>query len=84
MHRRELLLILLFYLFMALAYFFALVIDTGINYHAWPVTINYTLKGGLTIPLWWLFFKGLKKQEGKKQLFETVILRTRVVFLLFP
>ena len=27
--------------------------------------------------------KGLKKQEGKKQLFETVILRTRVVFLLF-
>jgi hypothetical protein len=28
--------------------------------------------------------KGLKKQEGKKQLFETVILRTCVVFLLFP
>ena len=27
--------------------------------------------------------KRLKKQEGKKQLFETVILRTRVVFLLF-
>ena len=63
MYRKELLLIASFYLFMALAYFSALVIDTGAIYrHHWAVMLNHVLKAFLTLPLWFVFFRLLDEQ----------------------
>ena len=55
--RKEFLLVLAFYAFMALAYFSALVVDTGIWRHYWAVFFNHLFKALLTLPIWWFFFK---------------------------
>ena len=55
--QREMALVAVFYSFMALIYYIALVIDTGWYHHYLGVGINHLLKILLTIPLWWLFFR---------------------------
>ncbi len=57
--RKDFFLVLLFYVFMSILYYAALVIDNGIWTQHWAVLLNYALKGILTWPLWWLFFKQL-------------------------
>lgn len=54
---KELLLVSFLYLFMAISYYMALVLDTGIVRHYWPVVLNYLLKALISIPFWWLFFR---------------------------
>lgn len=57
--KREIALLLFFYLFMAINYYAVLVIDTGIVRHKMALVMNYSLKALLSIPIWWLFFKGI-------------------------
>ncbi|OJJ13900.1 hypothetical protein BKI52_45310 [marine bacterium AO1-C] len=57
--QREKILVFLFYGLMAILYYLALVIDTGIYYHYWAVLLNHFLKALITIPFWWLFFNRL-------------------------
>lgn len=55
---RELLLVLLLYLFTAFSYFLALVINTGELYTYYgSVPLDYFLKLLFTIPIWWFFFR---------------------------
>lgn len=49
--------VLSFYAFMALSYYVVLVMDTGRGINISTVLINHTLKGVLTLPLWWFFFR---------------------------
>ncbi|MEM9327338.1 MAG: histidine kinase [Bacteroidota bacterium] len=62
MQKREFLLVAVLYLFLGVAYFIALVVDTEWNNHHWTVLINHSLKALLTVPVWFLFFKLLKNQ----------------------
>lgn len=55
----EVIWVALLYLFMMINYYLVLVIDTGISFHVWPVTLNHLIKALITLPLWWLFFRYL-------------------------
>lgn len=55
--QREIGLALVFYGFMAIIFYIALVIDTGWYNHYLMVSINHLLKALLTIPIWWLTFR---------------------------
>lgn len=55
----EVALIVSLYLFMMVNYYLVLVVDTGIYYHVWAVTLNHLLKALITLPLWWFFLRYL-------------------------
>ena len=57
--KKEILLVLFFYVIMAVLYYTAIAIDLGIWHQYWQVLLNYALKALLTLPLLWLFFKKL-------------------------
>ena len=57
--QREIALLLVFYSFMAIIYYIALVIDTNWYNHYLMVSINHILKAIITIPIWWLLFRYL-------------------------
>lgn len=45
---------------MAIGYYIALVIDTGLDGNQlWAATLNHLLKGLVTLLFWWLFFRGI-------------------------
>ncbi len=72
---RELALVIFFYLFMAMGYYLALVIDVGWLNFFWPVTLNHATKAVISLPVWWLFFRRLASWPiWKKVLLHVLIL----------
>ena len=69
-HRKlELTVFLLFYLFFAMVYYWALRINTDFEWNPWDnVTIDYALKFLLSIPVYWLVFKRLHHWPTSRRL----------------
>lgn len=59
--RRGVILVASFYVFMAVLYYLALVIDTGLYHHYGAVLVNHALKGLLSLPIWWILFRYLSE-----------------------
>ncbi|MFK7952748.1 MAG: sensor histidine kinase [Ekhidna sp.] len=59
MKRKGFLLIAVIYVFLAVAYFTTIAIDSGFIPNHLTIGLNYSLKAVFTLPLWFLFFKQL-------------------------
>ena len=57
--RLEFILIVVFYLIMALFYYITLSLDIGRYPSYWAIVFNFGLKALITLPFWWLFFSTL-------------------------
>lgn len=59
---REILLVIGFYAVFAVFYYLAIDFSSGgeNTYYRWQVLLDYPLKGLLTLPIWWLFFRRLR------------------------
>lgn len=82
---REIVLVSFFYIIMAIGYYMALVIDTGhYRNHHWAVILNHLLKGLITLPFWWLFFRGIATFPiWKKVLIHLIVLPLFTIIWVF-
>lgn len=71
--QREITPVIILYSFMAVVYYIALVIDTGVYFLFKGIGLNYLIKALLTIPLWWLFFRKLEALPFWKKLLVHII-----------
>ena len=55
----EFILIIVFYLIMAIFYYITLSLDIGRYPSYWAIIFNFGLKALITLPVWWLFFNRL-------------------------
>ncbi|OEK04046.1 sensor histidine kinase [Roseivirga misakiensis] len=75
MTRKDFLLIAIVYVFIAITYFIAIAIDNGTNPNYLTITLNFSLKAILTLPIWFLLFKQLDDQPlWKKVLIHLIVL----------
>ena len=59
MRNRGFLIVIALYVFLAATYTISIKVDTGITPNFLTITLNYGLKGLLTVPVWYLIFRTL-------------------------